>query len=123
MVTLEGLRILVTASGHFSKDALREISADAQLGPVFARHAVWLSEAPGVAAFADVKEWNQEFPQTPILMIHDRAEWSLLPRWRLPEFYVVRDGAVVDSTSGWQPGSAAFRGALLKLLERNGLLN
>ncbi len=122
VVPVEGTRILITASCHFSRDALRDISADAELGPVFARHAVWLSEAPGVAPFSAVKEWNAEFPGTPILMIHDRAEWQVLPRWRMPEFYVVRDGAVVDSVAGWEKGSAKSREALVALLERSGLL-
>ena len=121
VVSLEGTRILVAASYLSSKDALREISADARLGPAFARHASWLSEAPGVAPFDGVREWNREFPQAPLLMIHDRAEW-LLPRWRMPEFHVVRDGAVVDSASGWTSGSSESRAVLIALLERNGLL-
>lgn len=123
LVALEGTRLLVTASCHFSKDALRDISADARLAPVFARHAVWLSEAPGVAPFEAVKDWNREFAQTPILMIHDRAEWRLLPRWRMPEFYVVRDGVVVDSIAGWEKGSEKSRDALLQMLQRNELVD
>lgn len=121
-VPLEGTRILVTASCDLSRDALRDISADAELGPVFARHAVWLSQAPGVESFEAAREWNREFPQAPILMIYDRAEWRLLPAWRMPGFHVVRDGAVVESVSGWARGSAEHRQALRQLLARNGLL-
>jgi hypothetical protein len=121
-VPLDGTRLLVTASVDSSRDALRDISADAQLSAVFARHAQWLSEAPGIAPFDAVKEWNREFPQAPLLMIHDRAEWRVLPRWRAPEFYVIRDGVVVESLSGWEKGSAKSRDALWRMLERNGLL-
>jgi hypothetical protein len=122
VVPLEGTWIVVTASCHLSRDALRDIKADAELAPVFARHAMWLSEAPGVESFEAARDWNREFPEAPILMIYDRAEWRLLPRWRMPEFYVVRDGAVVDSVSGWRRGEPAHREALVSLLQRNGLL-
>jgi hypothetical protein len=122
LVDLSGTRILVTASCHLSKDALRDIQADAKLGPVFARQALWLAEAPGIESVEAARDWNREFPSTPIFMIYDRTEWSLLPRWRMPEFYVVRDGQVVDSASGWERGSAAHHEALTRLLERNGLL-
>jgi hypothetical protein len=57
-----------------------------------------------------------------MLMIHDRAEWRLLPAWRAPEFHVVRDGKVVESFNGWERGSPEYRERLVELLRRNGLL-
>ena len=45
-VPLDGTRLLVTASVDSSRDALRDISADAQLSAVFARHAQWTVAEP-----------------------------------------------------------------------------
>jgi hypothetical protein len=122
LVDLGPVQILVTASGNHSKDAADDIRADVVLGPVFARHARWLVQAPGVEAVDDARQWNRERPEAPVFMIYDRAEWQVLPRWRTPEFYVVRDGKVLDSSDGWERGSGKYREQLIAMLTRHGLM-
>jgi hypothetical protein len=115
-------QILVTASCHFSKDAAADIAKDALLGPVFAQHAHWLALAPGASSIDDVLTWNRALPSVPILMIYDRDEWDVLPAWRMPEFYVVRDGRVLGAVHGWQRGTSTSRDQLIALLRQHGLL-
>lgn len=119
---LQPLQIIVAAGCHFSADAARDIAKDPLLGPLFARHARWLSLQPGNEELGDLANWNREHPQTPMLPIHDRSEWALIPRWVMPTFFVVRDGKVVDSTSGWASDDPSSRKQLIALLERTGLL-
>jgi hypothetical protein len=112
--------VLVMAGCHFSDDAARGIAADPVLGPAFRAHATWLGQPPGAEDPADVAEWNRAHPQAPMLTLYDRAEWPMFPVWRMPVFYVVRNGTVVGTVVGWKPTDA--RDALVALLRENGLL-
>lgn len=122
-IDLEPLQIIVAAGCHFSADAARDIAEDPVLGPAFARHARWLSLPPGSEALDALAEWNRTHPQTPMLAIHDRSEWALVPEWEMPTFAIVKDGRIIDSTKGWRSGDPEFRGKLVALLERAGLLD
>lgn len=122
VVDLRPAQILVTVGGMGSREVADDIFADATLGPVFVRHARWLAQPPGVEPLDDARQWNAARAEQPLLLVHARSEWQLLPRWRIPEFYVVEDGKVVDSLAGWERGSAKFREQLLAMLERHGLL-
>jgi hypothetical protein len=113
-------QVLVMAGCHFSGDAAREIAADPVLGPAFRAHATWLGQPPGAEDPDAVAEWNRVHPQAPMLTLYDRAEWPMFPEWRMPTFYVVRDGKVLGSVIGWKPADA--RGTLIGLLRDNGLL-
>jgi hypothetical protein len=113
-------QVLVMAGCHFSDDAARGIAADPVLGPAFRAHATWLGQPPGAEDPADVAEWNRAHPQAPMLTLYDRAEWPMFPVWRMPVFYVVRNGTVVGTVVGWKPTDA--RDALVALLRENGLL-
>jgi hypothetical protein len=121
-VDLAPLQIIVTASCHFSKDAARDIIADALLGAVFEKRAQWLVPAPGSESVDAVRLWNTELPRAPVAMIYDREEWSFLPHWNMPTFFIVRDGKVIDAESGWASGDPQDRADLVALLRRNGLL-
>lgn len=122
-IDLQPLQIIVAAGCHFSQDAARDIAADPVLGPVFARHARWLSLQPGNENLDALAEWNRTHPQTPMLAIHDRSKWALIPQWSMPTFAIVKDGKLIDSTKGWRSDDLEFRGKLVTLLVRAGLLN
>lgn len=121
-IDLAPLQIIVTGSCQMSKDAAADISADPTLGPLFERHALWLVPEPGIEAVGDALAWNRELPRAPVSMIYSRTEWSVLPDWGMPQFYIVRDGAVIDAASGWWRGSTESRAQLLAALRRTGLL-
>ena len=121
-IDLKPLQIIVVAGCHFSEDAAREITSDPMLGPVFARHARWISLPPGGEDLDALAEWNRKYPQAPMVAIHDRSEWALISHWAMPTFAVVKDGKVVDSTRGWSSDGPEFRAQLVALLERTGLM-
>ena len=120
VVDLDPVQILVMAGCHFAKDAAREIAADAELGPVFRQHARWLSLPPGHESFDAIREWNQTFPDAPMQMLYDRAEWPMFEHWAMPTFYIFRGGRIIDSVVGWR--SPEQQGALRDALQRAGLL-
>ena len=121
-IDLKPLQVIVVAGCHFSEDAAREITSDPMLGPVFARHARWISLPPGGEDLDALAEWNRKYPQAPMVAIHDRSEWALISHWAMPTFAIVKDGKVVDSTRGWSSDGPEFRAQLVALLERTGLL-
>lgn len=121
-IDLKPLQLIVVAGCHFSEDAARELSSDPVLGPVFSRHARWISLPPGGENLDALAEWNRKYPQTPMVAIHDRSEWALISHWAMPTFAIVKDGKVVDSTRGWSSDGPEFRAQLVALMERAGLL-
>lgn len=121
-IDLEPLQVIVAAGCHFSADAARDIVSDPILGPVFARHAHWLSLPPGNEQLDALQEWNRNHPQTPMLAIHDRSEWAVLPKWNMPTFAIIQGGKLIDSTHGWRSGDPEFRDKLVSMLRRAGLL-
>lgn len=121
-IDLQPLQIIVAAGCHFSADAADDIANDPVLGPVFARHAHWVSLPPGNEELDALREWNRTHPRTPMLAIHSREEWAVIPKWNMPTFAIVKDGKLIDSTQGWRSGDPEFRDRLIALLRRAGLL-
>ncbi|MBB5876522.1 hypothetical protein [Xanthomonas sp. 3498] len=122
-IDLRPTRILVSAGCHFAADAARAIAADPELGPVFRDHALWLSLPPGSEDMDALRAWNRAQPQTPLHPLYDVEEWRLLPReWRMPTFFLVRDGKVVAQLQGWPAEDGAQRRALKAILQDAGLL-
>lgn len=122
-IDLGPTQVIVAAGCHFSKDAAEDISADPVLGPVFARHAHWLVNVPGIEHVTDVRDWNRKRPHAQAEMLYDRGEWAALPRWEQPTFYIVRDGKVIDQVDGWPRDPASNRQPLIDMLRRAGLLD
>lgn len=122
-VDLTATQIIVTASCHLSQDAAEDISVDPLLGPVFARHAQWLTLPPGREQIGLARDWNRRFPKAQVAMAYDLREWDMLPDWNTPVFYIVRDGKVIEQAVGWRRGvDAGSRQPLIDALRRAGLL-
>lgn len=117
---LQPTQILVMAGCHFSEDAAREITTDPELGPLFRRNARWLALPPGRESFDAVRTWNRKFPDAPMLMLYDRAEWPMFEHWRMPTFYIFKDGQIIESVAGWRDEES--KRALRAALQRAGLL-
>jgi hypothetical protein len=103
------LRIVIIAGCHFSQDAARAIEGDAQLRPLFARHSIWL--AMPSEQIGDVSAWNRQFPDFPMHVAWNQDEWSMLPSWGMPTYYVYRNGQLVKQFSGWL-GTAKLKRSL-----------
>jgi len=93
------LRIVVIAGCHFSEDAARAIEADAQLRPLFERHSLWL--ASPAQPIEDVSTWDRQFPGLPMHVAWRQDEWSMLPDWGMPTYYVFRHGRLAERFHGW----------------------
>jgi hypothetical protein len=115
-------QILVLAGCHFSVDAAQDIEADPELGPVFAQHAHWLGQPPGVESISVWKEWNTKFPNTPMHLITKQSDWVIFPNWHMPTYAVVKNGEAVDQTHGSFRGVPENRTALVNMLRRHGLM-
>lgn len=122
-IDLGPTQVIVAAGCHFSQDAADDTSTDPVLGPVFARHAHWLVQAPGIEQVRDVRDWNRKRPRAQAKMLYDRGEWALLPRWDMPTFYIVRGGKVIDQVDGWPRDPTSNRQPLINMLRRAGLLD
>lgn len=123
-VDLRPTQILVTAGCHVSEDAVEDISNDPVLGPVFANHARWLMLPPGKEDLEAVRRWNRDYPDAPAQLVYERAEWTMLPDgWRMPTFFIVRDGKILKQISGWKRGDTGQRQQLIDALAESGLLD
>ena len=99
-VDLDGpLKIIVIAGCHFSEDAARAIEDDTDLRTLFAQHSIWLA-APS-QRIEQVVDWNREFRDLPMHVAWNQDEWSVLPDWGMPTYYVFRHGRLAKRFSGW----------------------
>ncbi|KAB7768148.1 hypothetical protein [Xanthomonas maliensis] len=122
-IDLGPTQILVTAGRHFSADAARAIAAAPALGPVFRRHALWLTPPPSSEDITALRSWNRSHPHIPLHPLYDAAEWPLLPHpWVMPTFLLVRDGQVRAQLQGWPTDDRAQLRALKSMLRAAGLL-
>ena len=117
-----GLRIVVVSSPGcgFSRAAAAAIPSDPILGPVFARHAVWLIAPDAIADVAALREWNLRNPDAEIGIAVDATQWPVALD-TTPQFLVFRDGQLVAHVSGWRR-DGSDHDALNAALARAGLL-
>lgn len=76
---------------------------------MFAQHSIWLA-APS-QRIEDIAGWNREFSDLPMHVAWNQAEWSMLPDWGMPTYYVFRHGREIARFSGWL-GIARLKQAL-----------
>ncbi len=119
---LSGTHVFVLAGCHFSVEAAEDVRNDPELSGVFARHAHWLGEPPGSEKIDAWMEWNEKFPDTPIRLITLRGDWTVFPEWAMPTYAVVRDGKLIDKTTGSWRNHPENRTALVAMLRRHGLM-
>ncbi|MEF3081194.1 hypothetical protein V3391_03095 [Luteimonas sp. SMYT11W] len=118
-----GLRIVVVTSPGcgFSRAAAAAIPSDPILGPIFARHAVWLIAPDAIADVAALRAWNLRNPDAEIGIAVDAAQWPVALD-TTPQFLVFRDGQLVAHVSGWRR-DGSDRDALNAALAQAGLLH
>jgi hypothetical protein len=121
-VDLSDTQLLVLAGCHFSEDAAQDAAADPELAPVFAAHAHWLGTPPGDEDLGAWKDWNAQFPNSPMHLITRRIDWPMFPQWNMPTYAIVRDGKVIEQTTGAWRNNPEARVALVAMLRRHGLM-
>lgn len=112
----DGLRVVAVVHPHcgFSRRALQAITT----GPEYA----WLRErlqlvVPIGQAWPgqDMLDWNLAHPTLPMQPMVADPSWALLDTGQTPVFYLLRDGVVIQTVTGWTPEGAdlgAIRAAL-----------
>lgn len=112
--------VVVSAPGcGFSRAAARDIAGDAALGPVFARHALWLAPPRQLAGWEHLQRWNAAHPDTPIEVATREGAWPELDFARTPVFVVLDGDRGLARISGWTPD---HRLQLEEALRAHGLL-
>lgn len=98
---LRGDSILVIASAvcAFSRNAARDIANDGELAQRL-KDAHWIAPPYDVLALPATYQWNQTFQDMQLSIMY---EFPTLQQLRLatPTFVRLKDGAIVDSFSGW----------------------
>lgn len=123
-VALSPLRIVVVASYGcaFSQAAAQAIPRDPVLGPVFREHAVWLASPSHLDDLDAMRRWNAANPEAVLVVAASTDRWPMLDLDRVPQFHVFRDGALVESATGW-PLEEGNRDAVLEALRRAGVVD
>lgn len=119
----KGMHLLVVAHPlcGFSRQAMTDLAADDELGPVVRRLATWLSPVDGRLYLPEVADWNRSHPQTPVVLTHRRNQWPMIDDWSTPTFYLLRDGELVGKVQSW-PLDTGNRAALAGLLRAGGVI-
>jgi hypothetical protein len=97
----------------FSKRALTAI-ASAQPGMASSR-AVYLAPVDQMLFLSELIEWNGANDSVEILLANSREDWPFIDRWATPSFYILRDGQVQATLSGWPDDSQLEK--LIRLIE------
>lgn len=105
----------------FSRAAMKAIAEDARFSAALADGVTWLAPANSRLQLEVLQRWNRENPGMEIVLAHAREDWPMLEHgWATPEFYLLRDGLVVDRFAGWPKDGNHER--LVELLVRAGRL-
>jgi hypothetical protein len=113
------LVMVVSASCHFSTDALDAIGKDADLQErLRAAHLLLLTPPNEAPSLRFVAGWNAAHATLPMRIPFDAREWQAIDVSGVPAFYLLKNGKVIAQHRGW--AGAEDRAALLKLLDAAG---
>ncbi|MBX9402365.1 hypothetical protein K4L06_13705 [Lysobacter sp. BMK333-48F3] len=116
-----GVRVIVVSGCHAARDAARGIASDAALREAFLHaDALWLAPADRAFDSAEIRQWNLEFPDSPIRIAFNHAAWKGVDFSRQPAFFFFKDGRLVSKSVGWSRSGPPQ--ALLKALRDTGLI-
>lgn len=107
---------------HFSQGAAAAIGDDAVLGPVFARHALWLAPPASKIDFDLVQQWNREHPEADVSLAIQRDDWPMIDYLGTPTFYFFKDGELAAKVEGWPLDGEGRRTEVTDALRQIGLL-
>jgi hypothetical protein len=113
------LVMVVSASCHFSVDALDAIGKDTDLQErLRAAHLLLLTPPNEAPSLRFVAGWNAVHATLPMRIPFDAREWQAIDVAGVPAFYLFKNGKVIAQHRGW--AGVEDRAALLKLLDAAG---
>jgi hypothetical protein len=104
----------------FSRNAMAAIENDSSILDAIGDRVVWMTPASTRLNFNEIQEWNREHLSIEIVIAHTHQDWPMVDSWATPQFFLLRNGTVLDSFSGWPTGGSRDR--LVELLRRGGML-
>lgn len=109
------LIMVVNAGCQPSRRALDAVRTDPALRARLQQANLTIIVPPSAAIpFPFVADWNAANPATPIRIPFNLREWASVNTGAVPMFYLLQDGRVTGSVTGWPPeGNAARLHALL----------
>lgn len=106
----DGLRVVAVVHPYcgFSRRALQAITTEPQYA--WLRDHLQLVVPIGQAwPGQEMLEWNAAHPTLPMQPMVTDASWQVLDTGQTPVFYLLRDGKVIDTVTGWAPEGADLR--------------
>lgn len=99
--------IVIVAGCHVSRDAAEDIARTPSLKQAFGQaRTLWLSPADRQFDPSQIRAWNKEFPDQPMLIAYSHAPWKGVDFSQIPNFYFYRDGKLIAQHAGWKKGGA-----------------
>ncbi|QDH69114.1 hypothetical protein [Marilutibacter alkalisoli] len=119
----EGTHLIVISHPlcAFSRSAMETVETDPELSQAFDGVATWLTPVDTRLHFNKVQTWNRDHPKTQVVIARHRQDWPMIDSWATPNFYLLRNGEVLDHFSGW-PRDGSNRERLIQMLNRGSLL-
>jgi hypothetical protein len=113
-----GLRLLVVAHPGcgYSRQAADAIEADDTLREIFEQKAVWIAPPTREPTNESTITWNLKRPRQRLSVAYRTSDWPMISDWSTPMFYILRDGRVVRTLTGW-PKDGATQAELRALLQ------
>lgn len=104
------LIMVVNAGCQPSRRALDAIRSDPALRARLQQANLTIIVPPGAAIpFPFVADWNAANPATPIRIPFNLREWASVDTRAVPMFYLLQEGRVTGSVTGWPPEGNATR--------------
>lgn len=98
----EGIRLVIVSGCNVAAKAIQDIVSNSQLlKSVEDADALWLMPPTSYLDLEMMSGWNSSYPSQPIQMAFDSSEWPEIDFTIIPNFYIFKNGRVVDNISGW----------------------
>jgi hypothetical protein len=101
----------------FSRRAMKDLASEDKFSSLLQERTLWLTPVGNRIHFNAIQRWNTENPIAQIVLSHAISDWPMIETWDTPTFYLVQDGELLGSFSGWP--KEGNRESLLDLLAQS----
>ena len=103
----------------FSRAAMQFVNDNLKIAEALDERAIWLTPVDMRLHFEEIQQWNRSHPRTQVMIARHRHDWPMVEEWDTPQFYLLRDGTVIEHFSGW-PLDGSRQQSLLDLVGKIG---
>lgn len=103
----EWLVAVVHPSCGFSRQAMERIEADARFTAALPRNVLWVASQLDTARPDPLIRWNDSSALIDVVLVDRQRDWpDFFDFSQTPQFYLLREGVVLDRLIGWSGASA-----------------